>query len=130
MAFGRGFWSVGGGELSPNDGQAVKLPTLRITGSLEIDDINRRSAGGGNITLATDDAFIQSVDPGGAISLTLPGGGGGLSFRVANRGASTEDITVQNGSGTTIATVGPGDYGTFVHDGTVWLGGSASGQVV
>lgn len=126
MGLSRSLWDrTNSGEVAPEGGGDI-----RVSSHLKYSDVNRRSAGGGNITLSTDDAFVQSVDPGGAIGLTLPAGGNGLSFRVANRGASTEDITVQDGTGSTIATVGPGDWGAFVHDGTVWLGGAASGQVV
>lgn len=99
-------------------------------GFLESDTNRETLTGDMDLGARTDPAKIQNLDPGGAARVvTLPAESDGLRFVIGNRADAAEDITVNDDSGTTIATVNQDDVGVFRSDGTGWIGFAAAGGV-
>lgn len=93
-------------------------------------NVNRETLTG-NKTLAADDVFVQSYDPDGARTVTLPAEQADMSFLIVNRASGAEDITVEDDASTTIGVVSQNEAGLFICDGTGWillLGAAASVQ--
>lgn len=100
-----------------------------VQAHLHLEDTNRQTLSG-DLTLSATDAMVQNIDPGGANrTITLPAEANGLVFVIGNRADAAEDLTVQDDSSTTIATVNQDDVGYFVSDGTGWIAFAAAGGV-
>lgn len=91
---------------------------------------SNREALSGDKTISAGGPTIQNLDPNGsARTVTLPAESDGEWFVIGCRGSASNNLTVNDDGGGTIATVTPGDVGHFWSDGTGWLGAVASGGV-
>lgn len=103
--------------------------SVEIQGLLNTRDINRETLSGDK-TLATGDAQIQNIDPGGsARNVDLPAEEPGLVFIIGNRADAAEDITVRDDADSTLLTLNQDDVGYFISDGTGWVALETSGFV-
>lgn len=100
-----------------------------IQGSINTRSVNRETLSGDK-TLATGDATIQNIDPGGgARNVDLPAEEAGLVFIIGNRADAAEDITVRDDADSTLLTLNQDDVGYFISDGTGWVAFETAGFV-
>lgn len=102
-----------------NAGQAVLLEELAE--SVTILNDNNRETLSGDKTLTEDDATFQNLDPAGARTVTLPAEKAGLKFVIGNRADAAEDITLEDDSNSTLATINQDDVAYCVSDGSGWI---------
>lgn len=100
-----------------------------LQGYLNVRDVNRETLSGDK-TIATGDAQIQNIDPGGAArNVDLPAEEAGLVYVIGNRADAAEDITVRDDADSTLLTLNQDDVGYFISDGTGWIAFETSGTV-
>jgi len=113
------------------DGSAwqAAASSVGLQGVLNARSTNRETLSGDK-TLATGDAQIQNIDPGGAArNLDLPAEEAGLQFLIANRADAAEAITVRDDSDSTLVTVNQDETAVCISDGTGWIAYVADGSV-
>lgn len=79
----------------------------------------------GNVTLTTDSAHVQRIDPGGsARDVTLPTGAAGMWYLIVNTADAAENLVVKAAGGTpTVVTLNQNEAALVVHNGTAWATG-------
>ena len=91
---------------------SIGAPTYR--------DANIETLSGGK-TLTVNDAWHQTLDPGGAgRTVVLPAKASGLEGYLSNAADASEDITVNNDGGSGIVTVSQNEDCYLACDGTNW----------
>lgn len=102
---------------------------VALQGHMNLRDVNREALGGDK-NLATGDATVQNLDPGGAArNVDLPAEEAGLVFVIANRADAAEAITVRDDADATVVTVNQNDVAYCISDGTGWIAFSTAGAV-
>lgn len=92
--------------------------------------LNRLQRGGYNAetltgakTMDHNDALLHRLDPGGAsrnVTLTAEESSKGKMFRFVNTADAAENLVILDDAAATVCTVGPGETGEVVCNGTTW----------
>lgn len=113
------------------DGSAwqAAASSIAVQGQLNTRNVNRETLSGDK-TIATGDAQIHNIDPGGAArNVDLPAEEAGLHYIIGNRADAAEAITVRDDADSTIVTVNQNETAVCISDGTGWIAYVADASV-
>lgn len=118
-------WYIGDGSAWQTVDSFVDLQ-----GMFNVRDVNRETLSGDK-TLATSDAQVQNLDPGGAgRNVDLPAEATGVGpYIIANRADAAEALTIRDDADSTLVTANQDETAVCICDGTGWIAFVADGSV-